>query len=129
MARTLTAAERENFLAQPNISVLSMTSDDDRPPLTVPIYYAVTAESTVVKLDWEPTVADVVAIAGRDLSAGAAHGSAEAEIGNPAGTFVLFTARPDHWLSFDCATINGARANPDQIRRASFSRRRHWRSR
>lgn len=28
-----------------------------------------------------------------------------------------------------CATINGARVNPDQIRRASFSRRRHWRSR
>jgi hypothetical protein len=28
-----------------------------------------------------------------------------------------------------CVTINGVRANPDQIRRASVSRRRHWRSR
>jgi hypothetical protein len=27
-----------------------------------------------------------------------------------------------------CAAINGARANLDQIRRASFSQRGHWRS-
>ncbi|GII63014.1 hypothetical protein Skr01_30990 [Sphaerisporangium krabiense] len=144
MARTLTSAERESFLAQPRIGVLSVPSDDDRPPLTVPVWYAyqpggnitfftgtqgrrarktglleragklsfcvqrpehpyayVTVECTVVDVDRKPTVADVVAITSRYLPEDAAHGFAEAEVGSPTGTFVLFTARPDRWLSFD----------------------------
>jgi hypothetical protein len=144
MARTLTATEREQFLAQPHIGVLSVASDDDRPPLTVPVWYAyqpgenitfftgtqgrtarktrlleragvlsfcvqqpqypykyVTAECTVVRADRAPAIEQVLAIATRYLPDDAARGFADAEITNPAGTFVLFTVRPDRWLSFD----------------------------
>src|SRR5882757_7492587 len=41
MARTLTPAEREQFLAQPQVGVLSVADlDGERPPLTVPVWYA-----------------------------------------------------------------------------------------
>lgn len=40
--RALDQSEREDFLAQPHIGVLSVVSDDDRPPLTVPVWYAYT---------------------------------------------------------------------------------------
>ena len=39
MARPLTKAEREAFLAEPRIGVLSLTSDDERPPLAFPTWY------------------------------------------------------------------------------------------
>lgn len=39
MARTLTQPEREAFLADPRIAVLSLPSDDDRPPLAFPVWY------------------------------------------------------------------------------------------
>jgi nitroimidazol reductase NimA-like FMN-containing flavoprotein (pyridoxamine 5'-phosphate oxidase superfamily) len=35
----MSVAEREAFLAEPRVAVLSVASDDDRPPLTVPIFY------------------------------------------------------------------------------------------
>src|SRR4051794_13004534 len=37
---TLSKQEREEFLAGKHIGVLSVASDDERPPLTVPIWYA-----------------------------------------------------------------------------------------
>ena len=40
MPGPLTESEREEFLAAPHIAVLSVASDDARPPLTVPIWYA-----------------------------------------------------------------------------------------
>jgi nitroimidazol reductase NimA-like FMN-containing flavoprotein (pyridoxamine 5'-phosphate oxidase superfamily) len=41
MPRTLTAAESADFLAQPRVGVLSVADvDGDRPPLTVPVWYA-----------------------------------------------------------------------------------------
>jgi len=144
MPRTLTPAERQDFLAQPHIGVLSVTSDDDRPPLTVPVWYAyepggdltfftgtqgraarktglleragrlsfcvqrpeypyryVTAECSVVQANRQPTAAEVVAITGRYLPEDDALAFAESETTNPTGTFVLFTVRPDRWLSYD----------------------------
>ncbi|RZQ63437.1 pyridoxamine 5'-phosphate oxidase family protein [Amycolatopsis suaedae] len=144
MSRTMTAAEREDFLAQPHIGVLSVASDGDRPPLTVPVWYAyqpggnltfftgtqgrtarktalleragrlsfcvqspeppyryVTVEGTVVGADRSPSAEDVAAIAGRYLPEDVARGVAEEETGNASGTFVLFTVRPDRWLSAD----------------------------
>lgn len=144
MPRPLTAAERENFLAQPHIGVLSVVSDDDRPPLTVPVWYHyapggnltfftgtqgraarkdrlldragklsfcvqhpqppykyVTVECTLTKADRAPSTAEVVAITSRYLPEDAANGFAAAETANPTGTFVLYTARPDRWLTFD----------------------------
>ncbi|MCT2588036.1 pyridoxamine 5'-phosphate oxidase family protein [Actinophytocola gossypii] len=142
--RALTVPEREDFLAQPHIGVLSVPSDDGRPPLTVPVWYGyepggnltfftgtggrrarktrlleragklsfcvqdprppyryVTVECTLVGTDREPPVADVAAIAGRYLPEPDANAFAKAEAGRPSGTFVLFTARPDRWLSLD----------------------------
>jgi len=147
MARTLTPAEREQFLAQPQVGVLSVADlDGERPPLTVPVWYAyqpggeltfftgtqgraarktrlleragklsfcvqqpeypykyVTAECSVVKADRAPGAEQVLAVASRYLPQEVAEGFAAAELSNPAGTFVLFTARPDRWLSFDFA--------------------------
>jgi len=41
MARPLTPAEREQFLAQPQVGVLSVADlDGGRPPLTVPVWHA-----------------------------------------------------------------------------------------
>jgi nitroimidazol reductase NimA-like FMN-containing flavoprotein (pyridoxamine 5'-phosphate oxidase superfamily) len=38
MPRQMTEKERQEFLAEPHIGVLSVASDD-RPPLTVPVWY------------------------------------------------------------------------------------------
>ncbi len=146
MPRTLTTDEREDFLAQPHVGVLSVASDDDRPPLTVPVWYHyrpggditfftgtqgrktrktrllrkagklsfcvqqptypykyVTAESTLIKADRAPSVDDVYAITSRYLPEDVARGFADSEVNNPAGTFILFTVKPDRWLSFDFA--------------------------
>lgn len=35
----MTEQERQAFLAEPHVGVLSVASDTDRPPLTVPIWY------------------------------------------------------------------------------------------
>lgn len=37
----------------------------------------------------------------RTLTADERQDFLQVEIANPAGTFVLFTARPERWLSFD----------------------------
>ena len=39
MSRRMTEQECQQFLAQPHIGVLSVASDADRPPLTVPLWY------------------------------------------------------------------------------------------
>jgi uncharacterized protein len=64
-------------------------------------YRYTTAECTVVKSERSPSVDRVLAITGRYLPADAAREFAEAELANPAGTFVLFTVRPDRWSSMD----------------------------
>ncbi len=40
MARVMTEAERERFLAEPHVGVVSVAADDGRPPHTVPVWYA-----------------------------------------------------------------------------------------
>jgi hypothetical protein len=39
MPRQMTEPERKEFLAQPRVGVLSVASDDDRPQLSVPLWY------------------------------------------------------------------------------------------
>jgi nitroimidazol reductase NimA-like FMN-containing flavoprotein (pyridoxamine 5'-phosphate oxidase superfamily) len=39
MPRPLTEREREAFLAEPRVAVLSLPSDNDRPPLSFPVWY------------------------------------------------------------------------------------------
>ncbi|MEJ2856634.1 MULTISPECIES: pyridoxamine 5'-phosphate oxidase family protein [unclassified Saccharothrix] len=136
----LTPAERDAFLAEPHVAVLTIAARN-RPPLTVPVFYAyrdglisfftgtqgrsarktrlladtgafslcvqraeppyayVTAECTVVRTEGPPAVEDVVAVAARYMPEDDAREFAEAEIAHPAGTFVLFTGRPDRWLT------------------------------
>lgn len=66
-------------------------------------YKYVTVECTVVEENWTPSVEEVTAITSRYLPPDLARAFAEAETAHPAGTFVLFTARPGRWLSFDFA--------------------------
>jgi nitroimidazol reductase NimA-like FMN-containing flavoprotein (pyridoxamine 5'-phosphate oxidase superfamily) len=144
MARQMTEKERQEFLAEPRIGVLSVTRGGDRPPHTTPVWYAyepggdvtfftgtqgrksrkaelvrkagvlsltvqreqfpygyVTIEGTVVGEDRPPPAERAFAVASRYLPEEAAQGLVQAEIGHPAGEFVLFTVRPDRWLTFD----------------------------
>jgi nitroimidazol reductase NimA-like FMN-containing flavoprotein (pyridoxamine 5'-phosphate oxidase superfamily) len=39
MPRPLTEQEREAFLAEPRVAVLSLASNDERPPLAFPVWY------------------------------------------------------------------------------------------
>jgi uncharacterized protein len=76
--------------------VLSLTVQREDFP-----YGYVTVEGTVVGEDRPPPAERAFAVASRYLSEEVAQGFVEAEIGHPAGKFVLFTVRPDRWLTFD----------------------------
>ena len=78
--------------------VLSLTVQREEFP-----YGYVTVEGTVVAVDRPPTVEQALAVARRYMPEEQARGFVEAEIGHPAGEFVLFTVRPDRWLTFDFA--------------------------
>ncbi len=148
--RPMTQEERERFLAEPHIAVLSIARGDDRPPHTTPVWYAyepggdvtfftgtqgrrsrkaellreagvlsltvqqeefpygyVTVEGTVLEIDRPPTAEQALAVARRYMPEEQAWGFVEAEIGHPSGEFVLFTIRPDRWLTFDFADEAG----------------------
>jgi nitroimidazol reductase NimA-like FMN-containing flavoprotein (pyridoxamine 5'-phosphate oxidase superfamily) len=144
MPRILTEQEAQEFLAEPHVAVLSVASDDERPPLTIPVWYHyqpggdltfftgtsgrktrktrlirkagivslcvqreelpyryVTVEGAVAQIDQPPTAERALAIIRRYLPEEVAQGFVAGELANPAGTFVLFTIRPERWLSFD----------------------------
>jgi nitroimidazol reductase NimA-like FMN-containing flavoprotein (pyridoxamine 5'-phosphate oxidase superfamily) len=144
MPRKMTERERQEFLADPHIGVLSVASDGDRPPLTVPIWYGyrpggnisfftgtqgrkarktglirragvlslsvqreefpyryVTVEGTVAREDRPPCAEQMLAVARRYLPEEAARGFVEAELATPGSELVLFTVRPDRWLTAD----------------------------
>lgn len=144
MPRSLTAPERQAFLAEAHIGVLSVAGDNGRPPLTAPVWYDyqpggnltfftgtqgrkarktqlieqagvlsllvqhdampykyVTVEGTVVQIDRPPAAEQVLAIVRRYLPEDYAQGFAKAELDNPSPHFVLFTVRPERWLSAD----------------------------
>lgn len=145
MPRRMTEKERQEFLAEPHVGVLSV-ADGDRPPHATPVWYAyepggdltfftgtqglrsrkaglveragvlsftvqreefpysyVTIAGTVVGIDRPPSAEQALAIARRYLPEREARGFVEAEIENPSSEFVLFTVRPDRWLTFDFA--------------------------
>jgi hypothetical protein len=70
-------------------------------------YGYVTVEGTVVAIDRPPYAEQALAIAGRHMPEEQARGFVEAEIAHPAGEFVLFTVRPDRWISFDFSEESG----------------------
>lgn len=144
MPRQMTPQERQEFLAESHVGVLSVASDDDRPPLTVPLWYGyrpggnisfftatqgrkarktglirkvgvlsfcvqredfpykyVTVEGTVVGEDRPPSAEQMLAIARRYLPEEAAQWFVKAELERPSSELVLFTVRPDRWLTAD----------------------------
>ena len=146
MPPRMTERERQEFLAEPHIGVLSVAAGDDRPPHTTPVWYGyepggsitfftgtqgrksrkaefidtagvlsltvqrdefpykyVTVEGSVVGSDSPPSAEQMLAIVGRYLPEEAAQGFVEEELGHPGPGPVLFTVRPDRWLTFDFA--------------------------
>ena len=144
MPRRMTEQERQEFLAEPHVAVLSVARGDDRPPHTTPVWYGyvpggnitfftgtqgrrsrkaghiekagvlsltvqreefpyryVTVEGTVVGADRPPSAEQMLAVARRYLPEEAARGFVEAELEHPGSELVLFTIRPDRWLTFD----------------------------
>lgn len=144
MPRPMTEQERQEFLAEPHVGVLSVASDTDRPPLSVPVWYGyqpegnisfftgtmgrkarktrliqkagvlslsvqreefpykyVTIEGTVVQTDQPPSAEQMLAIVRRYLPEEQAQGFVTAELEHPGTELVLFTIRPDRWLSAD----------------------------
>jgi len=140
----LTKDEREAFLAEPHVGILSVTAGNDRPPLTAPTWYGytpggnltfftnsqgrvarktdlirkagvvsfcvqqeeppyryVTIEGSVIGDDQPPSAEQVHAIVSRYLPDEMAQGFVEAELGHPNGQLVVFTIRPDRWLTAD----------------------------
>jgi nitroimidazol reductase NimA-like FMN-containing flavoprotein (pyridoxamine 5'-phosphate oxidase superfamily) len=144
MPRPLTEQERQEFLAEPRVAVLSVASDSDRPPLTVPVFYGyrpggtitfftatqgqkarkvrliqkagvlslsvqraeppykyVTVEGTVVQTDRPPSAEQLLPIVRRYMPEEHAQAFVAAELGRPGSELVLFTIRPDRWLTAD----------------------------
>lgn len=138
MPRKLTEAEREQFLADKHVGVLSVAAEDGRPPSSVPIWYDVTSDglirintgagsrkaklieragvvSLVVQRE-EPPYQYVIVEGSVVDTATPAPDDAREEIairylGEEAGrefarsmagvATVLFTVRPDRWLTAD----------------------------
>ncbi len=150
MARPLTEQEREAFLAEPHVAVLSVAGGGDGPPHATPVWYAyqpggtltfftgtqgrtsrktalveaagvvsltvqreefpykyVTVQGTVVGTDRPPSAEQMLAVARRYMPEEQAQGFVAAELGRPGGQFVLFTIRPDRWLTFDFSEESG----------------------
>lgn len=146
----MTQDEREAFLAEPHVAVMSVANDSDRPPHTVPVWYGyqpggnftfftgtmgrkarktgliekagrlslivqreefpyryVAIEGTVVQTDRPPSADQMLAIVRRYLPEEQAQGMVRGELDHPTGEFVLFTIRPDRWLTFDVTGEEG----------------------
>src|SRR5262245_9816358 len=146
----LTQEEREAFLAAPHIAVISVAGEANRPPLTVPIWYAyqpggnitfftgtqgrtarktalieeagvvsllvqqeqfpykyVSVEGTALRADRPPSADQMLAIVRRYLPEEQARGFVHAELANPGPDLVLFTVRPDRWLTADFSGAAG----------------------
>ena len=150
MPRRMTEQERQEFLAEPHVAVLSVAGGGDRPPHTTPVWYGylpggnitfftgtqgrksrkagliekagalsltvqhgefpyryVTVEGTVVGADRPPSAEQMLAVARRYLPEEQAQWFVKAELEHPTPEFVLFTVRPDRWLTFDFADEAG----------------------
>jgi hypothetical protein len=70
-------------------------------------YRYVTVEGTVVRADRPPVAEQMLAIVRRYLPEGLARGFVEAELAHPGADLVLFTVRPDRWLTADFGEAAG----------------------
>lgn len=62
-------------------------------------YRSVTIEGTVVRTDRPPTAEQVLTVARRYMTEDEAEGFVASELNDPTPEFVLFTVRPDRWLT------------------------------
>ena len=69
----------------------------------------VTVEGTVVGEDRPPSEEQVLEVVRRYLPEEQARWFADSELRQPSSEFVLFTVRPDRWLSFDFSDENQGR--------------------
>jgi hypothetical protein len=141
----MTRTEREAFLAEPRVAVLSVAGAGGRPPHSTPTFYdyapggdvtfftntegrsarkvSLIEDAGAVTLNVQqpefpyryvsvecrivaagrPDADQVRAIASRYLPPEAADGMAQAETADPQGGIVLYTARPERWLSAEFA--------------------------
>lgn len=76
--------------------VLSLTVQREEFP-----YGYVSVEGAVVQIDRPPSADQALAVARRYIPEEQAREFVEAELEHPSGEFVLFTVRPDRWLTFD----------------------------
>jgi uncharacterized protein len=76
--------------------VLSLSVQREKFP-----YRYVTVEGTVVGEDRPPSAEQMLIVARRYLPEEAAKGFVEAELEHPSSELVLFTIRPDRWLTAD----------------------------
>jgi uncharacterized protein len=140
----MTEQEREQFLSETRVAVVSITAEEGRPPLAVPVWYGyepggnlsfftgtqgtkarkiglidragvvtlsvqhgempyryVMAECTVVGADRPPTAEQMLAVAGRYLPDEYAQGFVEGELARSDSQLVLYTLRPDRWVTRD----------------------------
>ena len=138
----LNQQERDTFLGETHVAIVSVAGGDGRPPLAAPVWYAyepggnltfftgtqgykarktalieaagqltmvvqreempyryVTAEGTVVGADRPPSAEQMLAVVGRYLPAEMAEQFVAGELARPDSQLVLFTVRPDRWLS------------------------------
>lgn len=144
MPGPMTEGERQEFLAERHVGVVSVARGGGRPPHCTPVWYAyqpggnisfftgtqgrrsrkaglvrevgmlsflvqyeefpyryVTVEGTVVGEDSPPSAEQVLAVVRRYLPEEQAQWFVDSELRQPSPEFVLFTVRPDRWLSFD----------------------------
>lgn len=140
----MTTAEREAFLAEPRVAILTVDSENERPPLATPVFYNyepggaitfftgtmghksrksrlieragtvslcvqqpempykyVTVEGTVVQAEQPAPTEPFLAILRRYMPEDHAQGMVAAELAHPGGGPILYTIRPDHWITFD----------------------------
>ena len=69
-------------------------------------YKYVSVEGTVVQADRPPTVDQMLAIVRRYLPEEQAQAFVQYEVDNPSDTLILFSIRPDRWLSTDYSADN-----------------------
>ncbi len=150
MPRPMTEKERQAFVDEAHVAVLSVAGDDGRPPLSVPVWYHyepggniafftgtqgrrarkialieragmvslcvqreelphryATIEGTVVGTDRPPAAEQMLPIARRYLPEEAAQGFIALERNRPGTELVLYTVRPDRWLTADFSSDVG----------------------
>jgi nitroimidazol reductase NimA-like FMN-containing flavoprotein (pyridoxamine 5'-phosphate oxidase superfamily) len=144
MPRPMTEQEREAFLAEPHIGVISVAAGDKQPPLSTPVWYNyepggsitfftgttgkrpkkvelleqsgvltfcaqkesfpykyATVEGTVIQTDRPPTKDQVFTIVRRYLGEDRAQEFVNMVFSKPNSELVVFTVRPDRWLTSD----------------------------